>query len=151
MNLPSPLPPGSPSHDAGAVELVHERVQIDSTVKRVLDALTRHGYTESSKFAVRLALEEGLANAFRHGHKGLGESTPVRFAYDVGPKELRVTISDRGPGFDPGAVPDPTLDSNLELPSGRGLMLMRAYMSSVTFNAKGNEVTMVYRKPAGRK
>jgi serine/threonine-protein kinase RsbW len=100
---------------------------------------------------VRLAIEEGLANAFRHGHKGLGESTPVRFEFRVGPQELRVVITDRGPGFDPGAVPDPTLDANLELPSGRGLMLMKAYMSSVGFNAKGNQVTMVYRKPAPRK
>lgn len=124
---------------------------MDEAVKRVLDALTRHGYTESSKFAVRLALEEGLANAFRHGHKGLSETLPVRFEFEVGPKELRVKVTDRGPGFNPGSVPDPTLDSNLELPSGRGLMLMKAYMSSVTFNAKGNEVTMVYRKPAGRK
>jgi serine/threonine-protein kinase RsbW len=141
----------SGSQDAGAVELVHERGPMDEAVKRVLEALTRHGYSESSKFAVRLAIEEGLANAFRHGHRGLGDGTPVRFEYRVGPQELKVVITDHGPGFDPGSVPDPTLDANLELPGGRGLMLMRAYMSSVTFNAKGNEVTMVYRKPAARK
>ena len=56
-----------------------------------------------------------------------------------------------GPGFDPSTVPDPTLDQNLEIPSGRGLMLMRAYMTAVTFNPAGNRVTMRYRKPPGRK
>ena len=45
-------------------------------------------------------------------------------------------------GFDPGQVPDPTDEDNLEIPSGRGLMLMRSYMSSVRFNDAGNCVTM---------
>ncbi len=136
--------------DSGRLQVAHQRDQIDGAVRRVLEALNRHGYTESSRFAVRLALEEGLANAFRHGHKGLADSTAVDFEYDVGPAQLKVVIEDRGPGFDPGAVPDPTLDANLELPSGRGLMLMRAYMTSVSFNAKGNKVTMLYRKPAAK-
>ena len=57
-------------------------------------------------------------------------------------------IEDRGPGFDPGTVKDPTLDENLELPTGRGLLLIRAYMTSVEYNAKGNRVRMVYTKPA---
>lgn len=120
----------------------------------VLEALTRHGYTESSRFAVRLALEEGLANAFRHGHKGMAAHETVLLEWSVGPADLTLTIEDRGPGFDPAAVPDPTLDANLELPSGRGLMLMKAYMTSVTFNPKGNRVTMKYAKPpakAGKK
>lgn len=138
------------SHDSGRVEIAHQRDQIDGAVKRVLEALTRHGYTESSRFAVRLALEEGLANAFRHGHKGLAETETVVFEYAVKPDELTVTIEDRGPGFDPGSVPDPTLDANLELPSGRGLMLMKAYMTSVKFNAKGNRVTMRYAKPPAK-
>ena len=32
-------------------------------------------------------------------------------------------------------------------PAGRGLMLMRAYMASIAYNAKGNRVTLVYRRP----
>ena len=99
----------------------------------------------------RLALEEGISNAFRHGHRGLTGETPIRLRFRVGPDELHVVITDRGPGFDPGTVPDPTLEQNLEVPSGRGLMLMRAYMTSVTHNAAGNEVTLVYRKPAGQR
>jgi serine/threonine-protein kinase RsbW len=63
---------------------------------------------------------------------------------------LSVEIEDRGPGFDPGAVPDPTLEQNLEIPSGRGLMLMRAYMTSVTFNPAGNRVRLLYRRPPGK-
>ena len=141
----TPIDPPTP--DSGTFDLIHDRDQIDAAIKQVLDVLATLGYSESSRFAVRLAIEEGIANAFRHGHKGLEATARVQVTYAAKPGELRVTIRDQGPGFDPNVVPDPTLDENLELPSGRGLMLMRAYMTSVTFNAKGNEVTLVYRKP----
>jgi serine/threonine-protein kinase RsbW len=44
-------------------------------------------------------------------------------------------------------VPDPTLEENIERGSGRGLLLIKAYMSSATYNAKGNKLTMVYQRP----
>ena len=56
-------------------------------------------------------------------------------------------VEDQGPGFDPGSLPDPTTRENIEKPSGRGLLLIRAYMSSVVFNEVGNRVTMVYLHP----
>jgi len=140
-----------PTPDSGRFDLINDRDQIDAAIKQILDSLEGHGYTESSKFAVRLAVEEGLANALRHGHKGMPNTTPIRVTFKASPAELKITITDQGPGFSPGTVPDPTLEENLELPSGRGLMLMRAYMTSVTFNAKGNQVTMLYRKPAPKK
>ena len=129
---------------------MHSREEIDRAVGAVLGALTRHGYSESSRFAVRLAIEEALSNAFNHGHRGMPDSTPVRFLFAAGPGELTMSVEDRGPGFDPGRVPDPTLDENLEVPTGRGLMLIRAYMTRVEFNAKGNRLSMSYRKPAGK-
>jgi len=137
--------------DSGRFELINDRDQIDAAIKGILDSLSAHGYTESSRFAVRLAVEEALANALRHGHRGLPHTTPIRVTFQASPHDLRITITDQGPGFTPGAVPDPTLEENLELPSGRGLMLMRAYMTSVTFNDKGNQVTMLYTKPPPKK
>jgi len=127
--------------------LTHERGQIDAFVAEVLEHMAHHGFSESSRFAVRLALEEAVSNAFRHGHKGMPAKTPVHVRAQVGDDELRVTIIDQGPGFRPEDVPDPTLDENLERPSGRGLMLIRSYMTSVTFGGRGNEMTMTYRKP----
>ena len=52
-------------------------------------------------------------------------------------------IRDEGPGFDPRALPDPTDPANLEKVTGRGILLMQAFMDHVGFNARGNEVTMV--------
>jgi serine/threonine-protein kinase RsbW len=47
------------------------------------------------------------------------------------------------------SIPDPTLDENLERGSGRGLLLIRAYMASAEYNASGNALRMVYRRPPG--
>jgi serine/threonine-protein kinase RsbW len=145
-----------PGHKAipavsGSVELANLRAEIDRVVQTVLAAAAEHGYPEASKFAIRLAIEEAVSNAFRHGHKGLPEDTPVLFEYDVGEQEIRLRVVDRGPGFRPEEVPDPTLEGNIEVPSGRGLLLMRAYMASIDYIPPGNEVRMRYRKPLPKK
>ena len=57
-------------------------------------------------------------------------------------QEAKIVIRDDGNGFDPSLLPDPTDPENLARPFGRGVMLMRAFMDSVAFNATGNEVTL---------
>ena len=54
----------------------------------------------------------------------------------------RIEIEDEGAGYNPADVPDPTTDENLEKPSGRGLMLMRAFVTSVTVVGRGNLVIL---------
>ncbi|MGC3970693.1 MAG: ATP-binding protein [Pirellulales bacterium] len=51
-------------------------------------------------------------------------------------------VRDEGPGFKLEEVPDCTEDENLEKCSGRGIMLMRNFMSHVEYNDSGNMVTM---------
>ncbi len=133
---------------AGPVECdVHnDRAEIERVERGMLELVERAGYSKASRFAIRLAFEEAITNAFQHGHRGLDESTPVRVGYEVGPAEVRIWVEDRGPGFDADDVPDPTLDENLTNPSGRGLMLMKSYMTSVRYNQRGNRVEMTYRK-----
>lgn len=139
---------GQPEESA-AVELVNDRTAIDSVEARLLAAVDRFGYSQASRFAIRLATEEALMNAFNHGHKGLPATTPVRLEFTVSPRRVVVVVEDRGAGFDPGAVADPTCDENLECPTGRGLMLMRAYATEVRHNATGNRVELVYERPDG--
>jgi serine/threonine-protein kinase RsbW len=86
---------------------------------------------------VRLALEEALVNAIKHGN-GLDPSKSVRVHCDIQTDRVYVEIEDEGPGFAPEDVPDPTLDENIERPSGRGLMLIRSFMNRVDFNDRGN-------------
>ena len=111
---------------------------------RVLDELKKHTYNETVTFAVKLALEESLNNAIRHGN-GLDPKKIVTVEFDVDPQRVAITVTDEGDGFDPEIIPDPRTDENLEKPSGRGVMLMKAYMDDVRFNERGNQVHMVKR------
>ncbi len=148
-SLPSAVPPsggGGPSPAEQAWDLTNTRDEIDTVEEWLLKALDRHGYADSARFAVRLALEEALANAFKHGHKTLPAETPVHVELSVAPTRVKIIIEDRGPGFTPEAVPDPTVDDRLEIPAGRGLLLMRAYMAEVEYEGRGNRVRMVYER-----
>jgi serine/threonine-protein kinase RsbW len=97
--------------------------------------------TDKEIFSVRLALEEALVNAIKHGNQ-MDREKKVRICYRFLADRLEIQITDEGPGFDPGDVPDPTAVENLERPCGRGLMLMRHYMSEVNYNDRGNSVVM---------
>ena len=110
----------------------------------LLGQVSARGYGEAAQFAIKLALEEGLNNAIKHGN-GYDPDKNVRVEFDVNGDRAIIVITDEGRGFTPDAVPDPTADENLERPCGRGLMLMRAYMDEVSFNDQGNQVRMVKR------
>ena len=111
---------------------------------RLLEAIERAGYSPASQFAIRLAFEEAMMNAFKHGG---GAKGGVDLDVRVTPEAVEISVDDHGPGFDPDEVPDPLAEENLELPSGRGLMLMRQYMTEVRHNDRGNRVTLRYNKP----
>jgi len=66
-------------------------------------------------------------------------------------ERIEIHITDEGSGFDPGDVPDPTAVENIERPCGRGLMLMRHYMTEVSFSGRGNSVRMAKVLRNGKK
>jgi anti-sigma regulatory factor (Ser/Thr protein kinase) len=114
-----------------------------------------------------MALSEALANAIYHGNLELSSDLKedgtfhqearersqrepyclrkVQLTACVEKKWARWVVRDEGPGFDPDAVPDPTDPTNIERPSGRGLLLIRTFMDEVHHNDVGNEITMVKR------
>lgn len=110
----------------------------------LLAQVARCGYSDAATFAIKLALEEGMNNAIKHGNKFDANKT-VQLAYDISETRAVITITDQGGGFNPSALPDPTVDENLEKPTGRGVMLIHAYMDEVAYNAAGNQVRMVKR------
>jgi serine/threonine-protein kinase RsbW len=104
-------------------------------------ALRNHHFNDREIFSIKLALEEALVNAIKHGNQ-MDRAKKVHVSYRVANHRFEVQVTDEGPGFDPLDVPDPTAVENLERPSGRGLMLMRHYMTEVQYNATGNSVSM---------
>ncbi len=142
-----PDPQAQHASPEGRVEVTNDRDAITALGEQVLAAAERAGYSEASRFAVRLALEEAVVNAFRHGHKSLPKSETVGVEFEVDEQSIRLVVTDKGPGFKPEDVPDPTAEENLTKTSGRGLLLMRAYMSDVSHNQAGNQIRMTYNKP----
>ena len=118
-------------------------------LEQLLPALEGFGYSQTSRFAIRLALEETLTNAFQHGNQGdLSKNVSLKWALDD--EGATFEVIDEGDGFDPAAVPDPTTEENLEIPAGRGLILVRSFMTELQIIAPGNHVKMRYVLPAGQ-
>jgi len=108
---------------------------------RIEEALLANTYNEHDVFAIKLAVEEALVNAIKHGNQ-LDPDKNVNVSYQVTCERFDIKIADEGPGFDPEEVPDPTLEENIERFCGRGLLLIRGFMTDVKYHGRGNVVTM---------
>jgi serine/threonine-protein kinase RsbW len=111
--------------------------------------LRQNQFSDKEIFCIKLALEEALVNAIKHGNC-FDRTKKVHIAYSVHPERFDVMIRDEGTGFNPEDVPDPTAVENLERPCGRGLMLMRHYMNEVAFSPDGNSVAMTRFRNNGK-
>lgn len=108
---------------------------------RIEHLLRRHQFEEREVFCIKLALEEALINAIKHGNQ-MDRSKKVTVACRIQGDRFHVVITDEGCGFDPSDVPDPKAAENLERPCGRGLLLMKYYMTEVVFHPPGNRLAM---------
>lgn len=112
---------------------------------QILRELRRCGYCNEDAFAIKLTLEESLANAVKHGNKG-DPAKHVTIKYAITEEKACFVVRDEGEGFNPESVPDPTQPERLALPNGRGIMLMRAYMDEVYYRNEGREVYFMKRR-----
>ncbi len=127
------------------VTIASDTANAGQILDQLLEQMQLQGWQDHDVFAVHLAVEEALVNAIKHGNRKDATKSVV-VSMTVSPEQVTVAITDEGEGFNPSDVPDPTDEDNLELPSGRGLMLMRTYMTSVAFNQAGNRVVMTKRR-----
>ncbi len=108
---------------------------------RIESDLLSRAYEEREVFSIKLALEEALVNAIKHGNQ-MDRNKKVIVKYSILPDRFDIVIIDEGTGFDPEDVPDPMAVENLERACGRGLLLMRYYMTEVIFYPPGNRLAM---------
>jgi serine/threonine-protein kinase RsbW len=123
------------------ITIKNDTVAGQQVQERIVKILEDMGYPPRDVFSVRLALEEALVNAIKHGN-GMDPEKSVQIDCRINQERVRIEIEDEGEGFEPESVPDPTAPENLERPCGRGLMLMRSFMSLIEFNETGNRVTL---------
>ena len=106
------------------------------------------GFDEDDALNIGLAVREGAINAVVHGN-GSDPSLEVNITLTANDEGFSAHITDEGEGFDPDAAPDPTEEDNLLATSGRGLLLMRAFVDDIVYSrreSRGMEVTLTKRK-----
>ena len=87
------------------------------------------------QFAIRLSLEEAVANAIRHGHRG-NPALQVRICWCLTSQRWLGEVQDCGPGFDVYSVLPQALGT------GHGIALMRRYLNWLRYNHLGNRVVL---------
>jgi len=70
----------------------------------------------------------------------------VHVGVRIDPQQATFVIRDDGKGFDVTGLPTKGDLGSLDAESGRGIVLMQAFMDEVTYNDKGNEVTLIKRR-----
>lgn len=145
--LESMISSHEPGHPFGDTVIPSDPSEVRRVQEHIEGLLRERQAPEEDLFGIKLALEEALVNAIKHGNQ-MDRSKKVRIVYRLLADRFEVRISDEGSGFDPNDLADPTDAENLDRPCGRGLLLMRHYMTEVCHRAPGNSVSMckVFRK-----
>ena len=115
---------------------------IEEAAAAVADVARRAGFDEEARFGLDMAVREAVTNAVLHGNKR-DEAKSVELGVTASETELAVSVRDRGEGFDPGSVADPTAEENLLKTSGRGILFMRTFMDEVTWERHPGGGTVV--------
>ena len=97
------------------------------------------GFDEDALHEIGVSVRETLVNAVTHGNR-YNAKKKVHLSVSGENNRLEIEIADEGAGFDAQAVPDPLGETNLLRQSGRGLLMIRAYM---------DDVSVTPREPAG--
>ena len=124
------------SSDIRLVDLVHSASEKMAEVA---------GFSSDEALNVGLAVRETVVNAINHGNQA-DPNRKVNILLETRKYGIKACVRDQGIGFEAGEVPDPTDDDYLLKTSGRGLLLVRAFVDDVKFNFKkdrGMEVTLV--------
>ena len=118
---------------------------VDRAENLVVDVATRAGFPEEDLHRLGMAVRESMVNAVVHGNR-YNLKKKVHLAVENTEDRLTVVITDEGEGFDFDNLPDPLAEGNLLRQSGRGLLLMRAFVDEVSIRKApplGTEVRLV--------
>jgi CheY-like chemotaxis protein/anti-sigma regulatory factor (Ser/Thr protein kinase) len=113
---------------------------IDGVTFQLVTAAEAMGYPQKTlTLRIPIAADELLANAVFHGCRGNPEKR-VHVRAVVDHRRFRFTLRDEGEGFDwRERIRSLDLPQRLE-DSGRGILIARHYLDSLTYHGKGNKV-----------
>ena len=132
------------------VELASDMLAVEEFCQKLVADASKQGFSEDDTFGIHMALEEAMINAVKHGNAG-DQNKKLTVEYLVTQEVFDLTITDQGTGFVPEDVPDPRDEENLQKLSGRGILLIRAYMDVVEYNKTGNQLHISKRNKKRQK
>jgi serine/threonine-protein kinase RsbW len=115
---------------------------VDAADQAAIDLARKVGFNEDDQNSISMAVRECMVNAVAHGNK-YNARKKVYLKLEAAAGSLTVTIGDEGDGFSDSDVPDPLAQENLLKQSGRGLLLMRAFMDECEHGQRQPNGTLV--------
>jgi serine/threonine-protein kinase RsbW len=137
------------SHEPIVVVIASDLAEARCVQDKIEEELKTSAYSDHDIFAIKLALEEALVNAIKHGNQ-MDPDKRVTIHYRITADRFEIKITDEGAGFNPDDVPDPTDERFIDRPCGRGLLLMRGFMTEVEYHGRGNVVSMAKVREAAQ-
>jgi|SRR5579862_4270958 len=140
----------------GAAQTVEERFDstldsVDQAEETVLRLATEMGFDEDDRHRIGMSVRECMVNAVVHGNR-YNTRKKVHLTVSGSGDRLEIVVCDEGGSFDASQLPDPLAEENLLRQSGRGLLMMQAFMDEFQVRQRqplGTEVRMVkYRAKA---
>ena len=118
---------------------------VDSAESLVLKLAREVGFDDDDLHDLGMAVREAMVNAVVHGNRyNLNKKVHLSVAKET--DRLSVRITDEGEGFEHAGLPDPLAEENLLRQSGRGLLLIQAFVDEFHMGRVpplGTEVKMV--------
>lgn len=110
--------------------------------KHTMRVVRAMGCAAGEEDKVDVALREALTNAVVHG-SGLNPRKRITVhCFCSETRGMMLLVRDRGRGFDPTQIPDPTAGDNIYKAHGRGIFLIRVMMDQVRYRRGGRDVVM---------
>jgi serine/threonine-protein kinase RsbW len=133
--------------EARTVDLVLDSTldSVDIAEETVLKEAQELGFDEDDLHKIGMSVRECMVNAVVHGNR-YNARKKVHLMVSRTSDRLTIVIQDEGDGFEMTGLPDPLANENLLRHSGRGLLLIQAFMDEFQIGPrqpKGTEVKMV--------
>lgn len=122
---------------------------VDAAESLVLQIAQDSGFEEEELHKIGMAVREAMVNAVVHGNR-YNLKKKVHLNVSATGSRLSISIVDQGEGFEPKELPDPLAEENLLRQSGRGLLLIKAFVDEFEMRKAeppmGTEVKLIVYK-----
>ena len=115
---------------------------VDQAEEIVVRAARSVGFDEDEQHQIGIAVRESMVNAVAHGNR-YSARKKVHLVVSGGKAGIVIEIDDEGKGFDMDEVPDPREGDNILRQSGRGLLMIRAFMDELEIKRREPQGTHV--------